>query len=108
MPDDYFIIKGWSKYFRLWKHKGIELEFSKAEAWFELSFTVDPHQDHGGAKFVFALAYWEFEVAFIDDRHWNYEARRWYTYPEDEGWPEGGEPENIAYEMEKRRKQGNV
>ena len=96
---------------RLSKHKCLELQLSAfGNFWHRLEVSVALrhwHHDHAGVSFSVQVLNLYFELSFYDDRHWDPVANRFYAYPEDGGWPEGAEPENLAYEIERAEKAGN-
>lgn len=96
---------------RLSRHKCLELQlsaFAKPWDYLELSIALRHwRHDHAGASFSIQICNLYLELSFHDSRHWNREKNCWYTYPEDERWPEGAEPSNLEAEIECAKERGN-
>lgn len=67
------------------KNKFIELEVLKDPSIVAFSFRLAGRQSHGGLYFDLGLLGYSFNFNFYDNRHWNYEAGRYFKYSEEEG-----------------------
>ena len=48
-------------------------------------FRLSTRQSHGGLYFDLGLLGYSVSFNFYDNRHWNYQAGRYYKYNEEEG-----------------------
>ena len=67
------------------KNKFLELEFFKDTTIVTFMFQLTTRQSHGGAMIDLGLLGYSFSFNFYDNRHWNYEAGRYFKYDEENG-----------------------
>lgn len=67
------------------KHKFVELEFYRDTSILSLNFNWTIHQSHAGLDIELGLLGYCIHANFYDNRHWNYEANRYYIYDEENG-----------------------
>jgi hypothetical protein len=67
------------------KTKFIELEVYKDSSIVSLSISWSIRQSHAGLDFEIGLLGYCVHCNLYDSRHWNYEAKRYYQYNEEEG-----------------------
>jgi len=88
------IANPWSKRWRnMWcrsyatpfKNKFIELELLKDSTIISFMLRLSTQQSHGGLSMEFGLLGYSFNFNFYDNRHWNYEANRYFEYDEENG-----------------------
>ena len=74
-------------------HKSLEIGYNRrytGDGGFDVYWRFRTRGDHAGLTFFVQLGTWLFEFNVHDDRHWNWEKKRWFTdgeYPEFEGYP---------------------
>ena len=67
------------------KHKFLELELVKDTTIVSFMFRLASRQSHGGLMIDLGLLGYSFSFNFYDNRHWNYEANRYFKYDEENG-----------------------
>lgn len=86
------ITNPWSNQFKnLWcraydtpfKNKSIELEVLKDTSIVSFSFRLSTRQSHGGLNIEFGVLGYSVSFNFYDNRHWNYEAGRYFIHDEE-------------------------
>lgn len=84
----------WSKRFsNLWcrsyatpfTNKYIELEVYKDTSIVSFSVQLTARRDHSGLSIELGLVGYSFNFNFYDNRHWNYEEKRWMFHTEEAG-----------------------
>lgn len=67
-----------TKFFETWwKHKHIEIQFTKDCELFRIEFEWNIRQDHAGIRLELGLLGYKASFTFYDSRHWNYDKGRW-------------------------------
>lgn len=86
------LINPWSKRWKnVWtysyntpfKNKFLELEVHKDSTLISFMFQLSTRQSHGGLSMELGLFGYSFNFNFYDNRHWNYEAGRYFNYGEE-------------------------
>jgi hypothetical protein len=76
------------KAFHIYGHKHFEIQFNwltNELAPLRLHFEISHKRDHSGAELhIELLTICGLYLTFHDDRHWNYDANRWYEPGEEE------------------------
>ena len=76
----------WNKFLDTpFKHKFIELELHTTETLIGFSFLWTIQRDHAGLDIQLSLFGLCARFNFYDNRHWNYEDKRYFKYNEDQG-----------------------
>ena len=76
----------WSRtYDTPFKNKFLELEVLKDTTIVSFMFRLSTRQSHGGLSMELGLLGYSFNFNFYDNRHWNYEAGRYFKYDEENG-----------------------
>jgi len=76
---------GFVIYDSIFKHKYIEIELYKDSSIICFNFSWTIRQSHAGVDIELGLFGYCVHYNFYDNRHWNYEAGRYYEYNEEEG-----------------------
>jgi len=76
----------WCKsYSTPFKNKFIELEVLKDTSIVSFMFRFSTRQSHSGLSIEFGLLGYSFNFNLYDNRHWNYEANRYFRHNEELG-----------------------
>ena len=88
------IANPWSNKFKnIWSHtydtpfknKFLELELLEDTTIVSFMFRLSTRQSHSGLNMELGLLGYSFNFNFYDNRHWNYEANRYFKYDEENG-----------------------
>jgi hypothetical protein len=76
----------WCKsYVTPFKHKFLEMELLKDTSILSFMFQLAGRTSHGGLSMELGLLGYSFSFNFYDNRHWNYDAGRYFKYNEELG-----------------------
>ena len=67
------------------KNKFLELEVIKDASIVSFMCRLTTRQSHSGLYFDLGILGYSFSFNFYDNRHWNYEANRYFKYDEENG-----------------------
>lgn len=98
-----FKIWKWGFFVGLSKNKSFEFEIIKqTDDWLNFSVTVNRVGDHAGVLLQLGIIGGLLLINFYDNRHWNYDANRWYLPGEEieEAYKNG----DITYEQYEKYK----
>ncbi len=75
----------WNRIWYVMEHKYAELEVYQDSSLLSINFNWTIRQSHAGLDIELGLLGYCVHFNFYDNRHWNYEAGRYYKYSEELG-----------------------